>query len=1023
MYNTVTEELIKRIPHVEGFVENLLPVTLTTIYAKIISLSAKYKDGEIPFDLETLKDDRKKLNILSNTLELYLFANPNSDRKKSIAFVAATARKLLFKIKDVQEDEVLDLNYIPSDLYASLLYVISGNFADAQEVAEGFSMRKETDKYINKLYKAVKLLVNGNLTKLHNLEINEPIEYHDLQQYTQQLFWKELVIGIKRFSTSLLGEEKYSISTFLKVHELSVYEDDSISLRDVYVAPYILSTLLILSCEEMWKHAVINVTTPAGVEENGWKDALKKQAEVRPFLWDNHLEAINSGILNIGVSSVITYPTGAGKTTLSELKITSCLLADKRVIYLVPTHALENQVNNSLNKLTERMDISIQNRDAEFSWFEEEEEDNTIMVMTPERCLALLRLNPEKLNNVGLIVFDEFHLVNGNFDNKRANDAMTLVVELLDIIPKADYFFVSAMVRNGADIAGWLESVTSRKCILLDNPWKPTCQLQGCLVYEEKEINRLRAIIATTKKNKKSKTPPVALKKILKVSPHCIFSLKSAWDDVKKTNYCLVELTGRDIHLMANGEWKLTANYNYVAAELSSRYAAIHYKTIIFATKPSDANSICHQINELLKWKKVDWIEHYESEKYSAIIMELGGEEFSYLFESNSATVHHGNMLPEERIISEHYFKSKDGVNILVATPTLAQGINLPADIVLIAGDKRYDGNGMEQIKAHEILNAAGRAGRAGFRSHGTAILIPSIIATYQNDVVNGNWMTVRDEIFSKGDRCLDIKDPLADFFNDETGVDNNLILNHFKSDVTDVKRKYSKTFYAYQMRVKGRLTEFDAQLDAMMNNWVENANQPEWLSILSTKTSVDQDLLMAFYESINLPYAVGLDIQYVLYMIKHLQSIMKEKLELMDRFFSTPINAENARKFVLPKEANVWTENGIEKFFTLVEMYVKGLPLLDIEQVMECKQDKKLVHARQFVLKIIPDVSYTCGAFVQVLIEKLNLQNEIADIPTDIKVFASCIKEGVLTYEMLKEKYNKKYMRVECHHKYCIGK
>lgn len=35
MYNTVTEELIKRIPHVEGFVENLLPVTLTTIYAKI----------------------------------------------------------------------------------------------------------------------------------------------------------------------------------------------------------------------------------------------------------------------------------------------------------------------------------------------------------------------------------------------------------------------------------------------------------------------------------------------------------------------------------------------------------------------------------------------------------------------------------------------------------------------------------------------------------------------------------------------------------------------------------------------------------------------------------------------------------------------------------------------------------------------------------------------------------------------------------------------------------------------------
>ena len=40
MYNFVTEELIKKIPHVEGFTEELL--TLTKIYAQIISLSAKY---------------------------------------------------------------------------------------------------------------------------------------------------------------------------------------------------------------------------------------------------------------------------------------------------------------------------------------------------------------------------------------------------------------------------------------------------------------------------------------------------------------------------------------------------------------------------------------------------------------------------------------------------------------------------------------------------------------------------------------------------------------------------------------------------------------------------------------------------------------------------------------------------------------------------------------------------------------------------------------------------------------------
>ena len=42
MYNFVTEELIKKIPHVEGFTEELLPVTLTKIYAQEEFYKLKY---------------------------------------------------------------------------------------------------------------------------------------------------------------------------------------------------------------------------------------------------------------------------------------------------------------------------------------------------------------------------------------------------------------------------------------------------------------------------------------------------------------------------------------------------------------------------------------------------------------------------------------------------------------------------------------------------------------------------------------------------------------------------------------------------------------------------------------------------------------------------------------------------------------------------------------------------------------------------------------------------------------------
>jgi replicative superfamily II helicase len=58
---------------------------------------------------------------------------------------------------------------------------------------------------------------------------------------------------------------------------------------------------------------------------------------------------------------------------------------------------------------------------------------------------------------------------------------------------------------------------------------------------------------------------------------------------------------------------------------------------------------------------------------------------------------------------------------LLVATSTLAQGMNLPSEVVIIAGDSRFnqDANRMERLEAHELLNAAGRAGRAGEVSQG----------------------------------------------------------------------------------------------------------------------------------------------------------------------------------------------------------------------------------------------------------------------------------------------------------------
>ena len=74
------------------------------------------------------------------------------------------------------------------------------------------------------------------------------------------------------------------------------------------------------------------------------------------------------------------------------------------------------------------------------------------------------------------------------------------------------------------------------------------------------------------------------------------------------------------------------------------------------------------------------------------------------------------------------------------------------------------------------------------------------------------------------------------------------------------------------------------------------------------------------------------------------------------------------------------------------------------------------LFDARRLVLKVIPNLSYVCGIFVQVIMEYLEIQNREDLINDEIKAFASCVREGVSSSSMLRYKVKSKYMRVEAH-------
>jgi helicase len=88
---------------------------------------------------------------------------------------------------------------------------------------------------------------------------------------------------------------------------------------------------------------------------------------------------------------------------------------------------------------------------------------------------------------------------------------------------------------------------------------------------------------------------------------------------------------------------------------------------------------------------------------------------------------HNADLSYAERRLVESAFRSGE-IRALVSTTTLAMGVNLPTDVVVVADTQRWapapGGWDVQDISVAEYRNAAGRAGRLGQRSKGQAVLL-----------------------------------------------------------------------------------------------------------------------------------------------------------------------------------------------------------------------------------------------------------------------------------------------------------
>ncbi|QIG38831.1 DUF3516 domain-containing protein [Microbacterium sp. 4R-513] len=117
-------------------------------------------------------------------------------------------------------------------------------------------------------------------------------------------------------------------------------------------------------------------------------------------------------------------------------------------------------------------------------------------------------------------------------------------------------------------------------------------------------------------------------------------------------------------------------------------------------------------------------------EQRDAIAEAIGGFRFTTAFGRTLSRyvragigVHHAGMLPRYRRLVET-LAQRGLLRVICGTDTLGVGINVPIRTVLVTALAKYDGQRMRQLTAREFHQVAGRAGRAGYDTAGTVVVM-----------------------------------------------------------------------------------------------------------------------------------------------------------------------------------------------------------------------------------------------------------------------------------------------------------
>ena len=404
--------------------------------------------------------------------------------------------------------------------------------------------------------------------------------------------------------------------------------------------------------------------------ESNWTTKYIRSLVFRPQrpiieLFPSQKNALEKVLSDSG--AVVCLPTSSGKTRIAEICILQALIndIDAKVLYVAPFRSLAFEIEESLSEVFQFLSVSVTHLygGAVCTRIDQDLfEDSQIIIATPEKAKALLRGNKSLFDSIRLVVMDEGHLI-GLEDRYLANEVFTEELKRTMRDNGGKFVLLSAVLPNPEDIAEWIAEGQSN---YVANNWRASSQRFGLMSYTGDSVNI-----------DWMSEPPGFYR-------HFIDGATSKYDAVAKTAKKLSTL-GSVMVFIAQAKCVLSQGRAISAVE-----------------------------NDV-----VDWGDSLEWKQFVLSCKESGSVEVLDL--AKKGIMCHSNKLPSNVRRSMESLLRMGKAKYIVATNTLAQGVNVGVSVVLFHSvDRDYN----NPLPARDFWNIAGRAGRAFVDSEGIILYL-----------------------------------------------------------------------------------------------------------------------------------------------------------------------------------------------------------------------------------------------------------------------------------------------------------